>query len=249
MPDQTSVNPVTESLGCWLSETEISSETTDAASPIHSEPEPTSPSPAQFAANQANSKLSSGPTSPGGKAISSRNNTRHGLTCQVASGALTVMPGESQAQYDSNLAAYHAEWKPTTATEIDLVQRICSHAWLRDRAQRFQDSRLHLGITEPNARKQFEAYSRYYTTHLRAYNKAFADLLRLKRFQMTQKKDEAMLERRAQDLEIRFESQKRKSEMHAARMESIRLKQEAQKQRNSRLKPAETALPATSQTA
>jgi hypothetical protein len=230
-------------------EAEVPSETIAAEAPAQIEPEMKVVSAAQLAANQANAKLSCGPTSPEGKEISSRNNTRHGLTCQVASGALTVMPGESQAIYDSNLAAYHAEWKPTTATELDLVQRMCSHAWLRDRAQRIQDSRLHLGITETNARKQFEAYTRYYTTHLRAYNKAFADLLRLKRFQMTQKKDEAMLDRHAQDMQIRFESQRCKGEEHVAKMELIRLRQEAQKQRNSRFKPAEAALPATSQTA
>ena len=130
--------------------------------------------------------------------------------------------------------------EPTTATELDLVQRLCTHAWLRDPAQRLQDVYLPLGLTTPQEYKQFEVLGRYYTTHLRAYNKAFADLMRLKRFQMSQRKDEALLERRAQDTQIRFESQKRKTEEHAAKMETIRIKQEAQKQRKHRIKATET---------
>ena len=62
---------------------------------------------------------------------------------------------------------------------------------------------------------------------------------------MSQRKDEAMLERRAQDAQIRFESQKRKAEEHAAKMETVRLKQEAQKQRNSRVKVASPVVETT----
>jgi hypothetical protein len=118
---------------------------------------------------------------------------------------------------------------------------MATHAWLRHRAQRLQDEKLAQGMNQMQDYKQIDVLARYYNTHLRAYNKAFADLVRLKRFQMSQKKDEALLERRAQDVQIRFESQKRKAEEHAAKMESIRLKQEAQKQRNSRSKVTPSA--------
>jgi hypothetical protein len=185
-------------------------------------PEPKTTSPAQFAANRANAQLSHGPATPEGKAASSRNHTIHGLTAQVSGAPFTVLPGEDQSLYDAALTDYKAEWKPTTATELDLVQRLCTHAWLRDRALRLQDAHLALGLTTPQEYKQFEVLGRYYTTHLRAYNKAFADLMRLKRFQMSQKKDEALLERRAQDTQIRFESQKRKAEEHELKMQRLR---------------------------
>ena len=112
-------------------------------------PEPKTASPAQFAANRMNAQRSSGPTSPEGKATSSRNHTVHGLTAQVTGAAFTVLPGEDQSLYNANLADYKTEWKPTTATELDLVQRLCTHAWLRDRAQRLQDQHLALGLTTP----------------------------------------------------------------------------------------------------
>ncbi len=198
---------------------------------------------AQITANQANAQLSTGPVTAEGKAISSRNHTTHGLTSEVTGKAFRVLRGEDQAEFDRSLAAYQAEWKPITETERDLVQRLATHAWLRDRALRIQDSRLSLGLNSPQDCKQFEVYGRYYNSHLRAYNKAFADLMRLRSFQMRQKKDEAMLERRGQDAQIRFESQKRKAEEHAVKMETIRLKQEAQRQRNSRLKVADLDTP------
>ncbi len=59
----------------------------------------------QYAANQANAQLSSGPTSMEGKAISSRNHTIHGLTAQPGNGPYQVLAGEDQAQYDYVLAA------------------------------------------------------------------------------------------------------------------------------------------------
>jgi hypothetical protein len=45
---------------------------------------------------------------------------------------------------------------------------------------------------------------------LRAFSKAFADLMRLKLFQIRQKKEAAISEHRAKDLHVRFESQKQK---------------------------------------
>ncbi len=202
--------------------------------------EPKTISLAQFTANRANAQSSTGPTSVEGKAVSSRNHTIHGLTAQPGSDAFQVLANEDQSEYDRLLAGYQTEWQPTTATEFDLVVRMTTHAWLRRRAQRLQDARLALGMRESDDYKQFEVYGRYYKTHLRAYDKAFSDLMRLRNFQMRQLKDEALLQNRAHDVQFRFESQQRKSAEHAAKMETIRLKQEAQKQRNNRAKAAET---------
>ncbi len=206
---------------------------------------PKQASPAQYAANNANAQRSTGPVTLEGKAISSRNHTSHGLTATVAaSGALSqgfkVLASENQAAYDARLAAYLQEWAPETATEIDLVARMATHSWLRERARRLQDASLEQAWDETQKLKQFEVFGRYYSLHLRAFNKALADLIRLKSFQLRQQKEAALAETRAQATQIRFESQKRKAETHAAKMETVRLKQEAQKLRNNRLKPVQT---------
>jgi hypothetical protein len=197
-------------------------------------PAPKTASPAQFAANRANSQFSCGPTTSEGKAISSRNHTQHGLTVLVSAGPFAVLATEDQSIYDNFLDALKQEWHPATTTELDLVEKLATHTWLRRRASRLQDERIEKGMNEMQDYKQFEVFARYHTTHMRAANKALADLMRIRNFQMRQLKDEAMLERRAQDAQIRFESQKRKAEEYAAKMETIRLKQEAQKQRNAR---------------
>ena len=67
---------------------------------------------AQVQANRENAKLSSGPKSEAGKAVSALNNTRHGLT-----GAFRVLPSESQSEFDALFAAFREEHQPETLTE------------------------------------------------------------------------------------------------------------------------------------
>lgn len=194
---------------------------------------------AQYAANRANAQQSRGPISTAGKAISARNHTQHGLTIQPGVG-FRVIPGEDQSTYDDLAAAFAEEWQPATATEHDLVERLAVHSWLSRRATRLQNELLSEagGRLIQESCKQFALYHRYYTTHARAFNKAFTDLMRLRTFQMRQRKDEALLQRRTAEseakIQIRFESQKLKSEAHTLKMELFSLKLEAQKQRNQR---------------
>jgi hypothetical protein len=198
---------------------------------------------AQYTANRANAQHSCGPKTPETKAISSRNHTIHGLTATVGDQPFQVLPGEDQSEYDRIHAGFSKEWKPDTTTETDLVERLAIHFWLRNRARRLQDERLAQGMEEMAHFKQFEVYGRYYAMHLRAFNKAFADLMRLKLFQIRQEKEAALLERRNKDTQIRFESQKQKSEAHAIKMETLNLKLEAQKLRNQRLQKIKTTAP------
>jgi hypothetical protein len=91
---------------------------------------------AQLAANQANAQHSTGPSTPEGKAISSQNNFRHGLT--QSEGDLILLESESKEAYAKALAGFQAEWKPKTETEHDLVERLASRQWLRRRAMKLQ---------------------------------------------------------------------------------------------------------------
>jgi len=161
-------------------------------------------SPAQLAANQANAQLSTGPSSPEGKAVSSQNNFRHGLTQSESD--LTFLEGESPEQYAKNLAGFQKEWKPATETEHDLVQRLATRQWLRRRAFKLQQQFLAPDGTITD-HKQFALYNRYETQHERAYNKALADLMRLKSLRLREQNG--------------FESKKHKDEIHTFKIKAL----------------------------
>ena len=188
---------------------------------------------AQFTANQANAQLSTGAASEEGKAISSRNHTMHGLTA-IPTPDFKVLPNEDQSAFDRTLAAFQRDWTPANSTEHELVHRLAVHAWLQSRALRLQNNILvEVGeIRAVEERKEFALLMRYHAANLRAFSKALSEIVRLKNFQRSQEKSKAIIERRALDTQIRFESQKQKTELHTARMQLIQLKQEAFKQRN-----------------
>jgi hypothetical protein len=160
---------------------------------------------AQLSANQANAQLSSGPSTPEGKAISSQNNFRHGLTQN--DGDLILLEGESQEAYAKSLAGFQKEWKPSTATEHDLVERLVTRQWLRRRAMKLQKQFLAPDGTITNE-KQYALYHRYETQHERAYNKALSDLIRLRSLHLREQNG--------------FESQKRKDEIHAFKIKALK---------------------------
>src|ERR1039457_447459 len=64
-------------------------------------------SPAQVAANQANSLKSTGPRSVEGKSVSRFNALKHGIDAQSI-----VIPGEDPHQYAALAEAYHREYRP-----------------------------------------------------------------------------------------------------------------------------------------
>jgi hypothetical protein len=158
----------------------------------------------QLAANQANAQLSTGPKSEEGKAISSQNNFRHGLT--QTEGDLVFLEGESKELFTKALAEFQKEWKPATATEHDLVERLATRQWLRRRALKLQ-----MQFMAPDGtildHKQFTLYHRYESQHERAYNKALADLMRLRSLRLREQNG--------------FESQKRKNEIHSFQIKAL----------------------------
>ena len=147
--------------------------------------------PAQIAANQANSQHSTGPTSETGKAASSRNNFKFGFNCRFE-----VLPFENQAGFDALLAALQAEHNPTTATEGILVTKMAEHYWLARRAQGLQDTTWapENPLGDDERLKLLAIFMRYHTTHDRAFYKA---LNQLQKQRAEQRKSE-----------IGFESQK-----------------------------------------
>ena len=88
-------------------------------------------SPAQRMANQENAKKSTGPKSPEGKAIVSRNAVKHGLTAQHI-----VLPCEDPAEFESMQADLMEDYAPATAEEGLLADHCCAMHWMLKRGVR-----------------------------------------------------------------------------------------------------------------
>jgi hypothetical protein len=98
---------------------------------------------AQLAANRANALLSTGPTTPQGRAISSMNALTHGLT-----GKTVVLPSEDADEYDRKLATYTKDLKPVTEEEHRLVQTLLDSFWRIDRIKRLETGLILKGQLE-----------------------------------------------------------------------------------------------------
>jgi hypothetical protein len=88
---------------------------------------------AQILANRANAALSTGPRTPHGKAASSRNATKHGL-----SSAFRVLAHEDQQEFDQLLEDLRACHRPRDIHQRLLVDQLAKSQWLLARAQRLQ---------------------------------------------------------------------------------------------------------------
>jgi hypothetical protein len=175
---------------------------------------------AQILANQANAQLSTGPRSEEGKAISSKNNLRHGLT-----GPFMVLAWEKKHEYEQLKADLFAEHQPTTLTEQMLVEDMAQSHWLRKRAITMQTLCFRPDKPDADQPKELLLYLRYQTTHDRAFYRALNELQKLRaqkrkeqigfvsqeRRQLEEQRKEAR-EKRRENEEIR------RQEMHQARL-------------------------------
>jgi hypothetical protein len=75
-------------------------------------------------ANTANAELSTGPTSPEGKAKSSLNALKTALT-----GRTVLLPSEDAAAYAQHVCDYGKDLRPVGRRECDLVQSIADSSW------------------------------------------------------------------------------------------------------------------------
>src|SRR5579884_4084694 len=168
----------------------------------------------QIAANRRNAQKSTGPRTEEGKAKVSQNRTTHGLCGKF----FVLAEVEKQENYETLLARFIEEEQPTTQRQHELVVKMARHTWLANRALQLQDNCFVLEPKTPEQVKSgeipvgvdyhLERYVRYHAAQDRAYQRAAAELDKLKK-----------AERLA---EIGFESQKRaqaeeirKAEKHA----------------------------------
>jgi hypothetical protein len=96
-------------------------------------------SPRKLAANRQNAQKSTGPRTPQGKEISSKNATTHALFC-----SRLLLPSESKRAFHNLRHAYLHRLNPQDLPELHLADRIVSIAWRLKRIQQ-ADHDLHLG--------------------------------------------------------------------------------------------------------
>ena len=165
---------------------------------------------AQILANQANSRLSTGPVSDESKAHVSQNRLVHGLT-----GDFQILPWEQPEQFQDFTDELTSEHTPQTPFEHRLVSSMIQHYWLMQRALTLQGHLLLEGNSlNDSDQKKLALLLRYQTTHERSYNRAIRDLQTLRK-------------QKRQD-EIGFESQKQKQELHEAKVRLINAQAAAQ---------------------
>ena len=89
--------------------------------------------PEQVLANQQNSKLSTGPRTDAGKAVSSRNHLVHGL-CS----ADPVLPTEDRHQFNELVEQFKLEGTPDGLHQEILVSEMATAQWKLDRIARIE---------------------------------------------------------------------------------------------------------------
>ena len=97
----------------------------------------------QIEANRKNARRSTGPTTALGKARSSLNAVRHGLSARNA-----VLPQEDHRAYLDLLASLKAELRPQGPLESFLVQQMASAQWRLLRTARMETGFFMAGIDE-----------------------------------------------------------------------------------------------------
>jgi hypothetical protein len=90
--------------------------------------------PAQIAANQLNSQLSTGPTSDPGKARSATNALKSGIHAEAL-----FIPGESPDAFAELRDYYHVTYLPAGPEQLFHLNKAIRHDWLIQRFQRIEE--------------------------------------------------------------------------------------------------------------
>jgi hypothetical protein len=94
----------------------------------------------QLEANRRNAEHSTGPRTPEGKAQSSRNNLRHGLTGQI-----NILPTEDREAHDRFCSDLANSLKPETSMEQQFAHSIAEDSWRLNRARAIENNMFAIG--------------------------------------------------------------------------------------------------------
>jgi hypothetical protein len=132
----------------------------------------------QIEANRRNAQLSTGPKTPEGKAVVSRNPTRHGL----ASSRAIVLPEENGEEFQELLNGLQADYQPEGALEQCLVFQLAAAEWRLRRIARFEtglfidrldDLRGDLRLRRPAPEPDLSAADQQFDEHTRLLGRVF----------------------------------------------------------------------------
>ncbi|MCP5109538.1 MAG: hypothetical protein GY953_01745 [bacterium] len=131
-----------------------------------------------MSANNTNHRGQTGPRTPEGKARSSQNALKHGLTAAHLS-----IPDAERDEFEGFRTALWDEVRPAGALQINAFNHLLHAAWNIHRIQRLEGS-LFAEHTNPfsdeTAARQLDRLARYLAMHHRAYNQS---LKKLEQFQ------------------------------------------------------------------
>ena len=113
----------------------------------------------QKAANQANALHSTGPKTPGGKAVVRLNALRHGLLARDV-----VLPEEDADAFEDHFNQVRANFSPVGPIEEFLVNRVVNAMWRLHRLARAETALLHSRIHELKAKRFATQVGSYATT-------------------------------------------------------------------------------------
>jgi hypothetical protein len=128
--------------------------------------------PAQIAANRKNAEQSTGPKTPEGKARSCRNRLSHGF-----SSSMLFIDSDEREQFNLLMADLHNEFKPATASEQILLEKMCQNQLLSLRACRLQTLALNAPNVPGFAPPDLGLLMRYHQSSERGFYKARTELL------------------------------------------------------------------------
>jgi hypothetical protein len=130
---------------------------------------------AQIAANRANAKKSTGPTTAEGKAKSARNAITHGFAASTH-----FLDGEDPEDFYGLQASLLDEFQPATTMETILVEKMIHNQWLSLRAIRLQNDALRFRTERYYGETPHDLglLIRYQTSADRAFHRAHAELVK-----------------------------------------------------------------------
>ena len=167
---------------------------------------------AQLAANQANAQLSTGPVTEAGKAASSKNALKHGLT-----GKTVLLPTDDASEYQHLLEVYNKRLAPATDEEQALVQSLLDSTWRIARIKNLETGILLKGQIE--------------------LAKLYEDLPAPRRAQLIQVETYLKYEKSIRNLnvqEARLHRRMEKDQAELTRLQTLRKREESQALRESR---------------
>ena len=129
---------------------------------------------ARATANAANAALSTGPRTEEGKARSSRNAVKHGLTSKQ----LVIAPGEED-EFAELHDSLHEQLSPEGALEMGIFNMLVHAAWNLERFRTLEAQLMSKGLDDlldDLTTKTLDRLQRYATANQRSYFKALAEL-------------------------------------------------------------------------